>query len=566
MKYMKKLSALLLALIMVLSLTAGATAAETTGTITINNAQNVTVEGKTFNAYKILDLKLVGEGTDMGYIYTVPTGLESFYATEFNLDAAAGDFDYEVTQKIAAMTDNSDALFAFASKALNAAKTANVTLSTVTGTTGATSVTFTDLPLGYYVVEDAGEATPISALILDSTNPNVTVTIKADKPGMEKKIDGDTDTDDSTSGKVDYNNAAIGDKVPYVLTSAVPDMTGYTKYFYVVTDTMSKGLTFNNDVVIKVGDKTLVKDTEYTVTVTNNDDGTTTVKIVFINFIQYKEQKGAAIDIRYSATVDTDAEIGVVGNPNKVQLEYSNNPNITPEGENEPTEKDPTGKTPEDETRTYVTEIIINKVDNQGNKLTGAEFTLSGTKLNKVIITKEVFTENENGTYWKLTDGTFTTEDPAAEGMDQTKYESTTVKYIKETKSETVTTSETVKATATVGSDGLLTFTGLSAGEYTITEIKAPNGYNLLTAPITVVIGWTAPTEGTDCVWTYTWTDNNNVGNSTNENQINIVNNAGVELPETGGMGTTLFYIVGGILVLAAVVLLVTKKRMSSAE
>ena len=646
MKHVKKFLTLALVMLLTLSFATTAFAAGETGSITIKSAENVSVAGKTFNAYKILDLELVGDG----YVYTVPEELVDFYEDYFwtNDDGTPTtvdesetlpDFDYEVAQKIAEMEDNSAELFNFATDALNKAKeevtdennktVTLITPATVTGADGATSVTFEDLPLGYYVIEDTGAATPISALMLDSTNPNPEITIKADKPELEKKIDGEKDTDDTTKGLVDYNNAAIGDVVPYVLTSKVPDMTGYTKYFYVVTDTLSAGLTFNNGVKIQIGEDDLVghiheeecyetvlscentehtdetheevcyktqlihkkvlicenmehtaethEDTcyetqvtcveenscDYTVAVTTNADGSTTVEIVFVNFIQYKDQAGAEIKITYSTTVDEDAVIGVEGNPNEVKLDYSNNPNEesngTPENPDKPDDKDPTGKTPEDITYTYVTDLIIIKVDPNGNRLEGAEFTLTGDKLNKIIVEKEVFTEDANGTYWKLTDGTFTTDDPTTEGMDQTKYESTTVKYTKETVTEVVTTSETVTATATVGSDGVVKFEGLSAGTYTITEIKAPDGYNLLDEPLTVTITWTAPKEGsTECTWTYS---DPAVGNT-----VTIVNQAGTELPETGGIGTTMFYIIGSILVLTSVVVLVTKKRMGNAE
>ncbi len=565
MKHMKKIASLVLVLVMVLTMNLNVLAAET-GSITIKNAENVSVAGKTFKAYKILDLKLVGDG----YVYTVPDGLEDFYAIEFELDKKSGDFDYEVTQKIAVMGKNSDELFAFAAKALAAARkvaeNAGIKPAEVKGAEGESSVKFENLPLGYYVVEDEGAATPISALVLDSTNPDIVATLKADKPKLEKKIDGDIDTDKTTTGEVDYNNAAIGDKVSYVLTSKVPDMTGYTKYYYVVTDTLSKGLTFNNDVIIALGEDSLVVDKDYTVTVTNNDD-TTTVKIVFINFIQYKENKGADITIKYSATVDEDAVIGTAGNPNKVQLEYSNNPNHDESGNpgDEPGENSPTGETPEDETRTYVTDLEIIKVDSTGNRLTGAEFTLTGEKLNKVIVKKDVFTEDENGTYWLLQDGTYTAQDPNGtidgEAVDQTMYESIETKYVKETISEVITTSETVTATGVVGTDGVLRFEGLSAGTYTITEIKAPDGYNLLKDPITVTIGWTAPTEdSTECTWTY---EKTGIVNGENTHHITIINNAGTILPSTGGIGTTIFYAAGGILVLAAIVLLITRRRMS---
>lgn len=572
MKRIKKIASLLLALVMVFAMTLTAFAAEATpttgsdatGSITINDSSTVSVAGKTFNAYKILDVKLVGNNR---FVYTVPTELKSFYTERYGLTGDEGDFDAQVVEKINAETD----MFAFAKAALAAAKTANITPGTATAGKNVTSVTIGNLPLGYYVVEDVGTATPISALMLDTTKPNVDITIKADQPSIDKKIDGNKDTDDNTTGDVKNNNAAVGDTVPYKVTSKVPDMTGYTKYYFVVNDTLSKGLDFNEDVAITVGTKTLVKDTDYTVTTIKNADGTTSVKIVFKDFIQYKSDvyKDAAITITYSANVNENAAIGIEGNPNKVTLTYSNNPNVNDEGDSdEPGDHSPVGETPEKETRTFVTGIELIKVDPNGNRLTGAEFKLEGTKLNTVLVRTDVYIEDASGAYWKLKDGSYTTDDPNAEGMDQTKYESITTKYAKSVNTEKIVKEENVTYTGTVGEDGILRFEGLSAGEYKITEIKAPNGYNLLKDPITVTIGFTAPAEPfTDCAWTYTWitTDNNkdNVTSENNVNRITVTNNTGTELPSTGGTGTTLFYLIGGILVLIAGVLLVTKKRMS---
>lgn len=569
MKNMKRIASVLLTLVMLAALAIPAMAAGETGSITINNAANVSVAGKTFNAYKILDLKMVG--TD-GYVYTVPAAMKAFYLGRYtDLTGNEGDFDAQVVAKIKAETD----LFAFAADALAAAKAANITPGTATAPDGAKSVTINDLPLGYYVVEDAGAATPISALILDTTNPNPSVTIKADKPSIDKNIDGTKDTDNDTTGDVKYNNAAVGDKVPYKVTSKVPDMTGYTKYYFVVNDTLSKGLTFNDDVVIEIGGTTLAKCSHaseaahtscYTVTSTKNADGTTTVEIVLKNFIQYKDQVGDPITITYSATVNKDAVIGVAGNPNEVKLTYSNNPNVkddgTPSNPDKPTTGSPIGETPESVTRTYVTDIEIIKVDPAGNRLTGAEFKLEGTKLNTVLVRTDVYTQAADGTYWKLKDGSYTTDDPATAGMDQSKYENTTIKYSKTVETKEIVKAENVTYTGTVGADGVLRFEGLSAGTYTITEIKAPAGYNLLKAPITVTIGFTAPTApSTDCTWTYTGTD---VVNGTNINQVTVTNQAGTELPSTGGMGTTIFYVVGSILVVGAAVLLITRKRMGA--
>lgn len=568
MKRAKRFFSALLTIVMVLSMSVTAFAADD-GSITIKGSTTVPVSGKTFNAYKILDAELAnGENASGGIVYRVPEGLEDFYAGHFGLTKEAASFDQDVTEAIAAMKDDDDALQAFAKEVLAAAKAAGIEPAAATAGEGAAEVTISGLPLGYYVVEDTGAAVPISALALTTTSKNVEVTIKADKPTVDKNIDGTQDTDDSTDGDVKYNNAAVGDTVPYKVTSKVPDMTGYTKYYFVVNDTLSKGLTFNNDVAITLGGTELVKDTDYTVTVTENEDGTTSVEIVFKNFIQYKDQKDAEILITYSATVNEDAVIGTEGNPNKVTLTYSNNPNVTDDGTpgnpDKPTTGSPTGETPESITRTYVTAIELIKVDPEGNRLTGAEFEITGEKLNQVLVRKDVYTEDANGEYWKLKDGSYTTTAPvtADDETDTSQYyESTTTKYTKTTETEIVTTSETVTATGFVGPDGVLRFEGLSAGTYTITELKAPNGYNLLKEPITVTIGFTAPTApSTECVWTYTGTD---VVNGTATNHVTIVNNTGKELPSTGGMGTTIFYVAGGILVAAAAVLLVVRKRMS---
>lgn len=560
MKLMKRIAVLVLAMALVLSLGVAAFADEAaTGSITINSAKNVSVATKTFNAYKILDVKAY---TANSVVYTVPSELKSFYMKYYDLTGDEADFDAQVVNKIKEEEEEKTDLFAFAAAALAAAKNAGVVPGTATAGTEDTSVTISNLPLGYYVVEDAGTATPISALMLDTTTPAISLTIKADAPSIDKNIDGDNDSDTDNSGMVKYNNAAVGDKVPYVVTSKVPDMTGYEKYYFVVSDTMSKGLTFNKDVAITIGSETLTEDTDYTVTATTNDDGTTAVEIVFKNFVQYQENKGEDITITYSATVNENAVIGVAGNNNEVKLTYSRNPNVTDNNETDkPTSGSPVSETPEAVTRTYVTAVQLTKVDGQGNRLTGAEFQITGTKLNTVLVRTDVYTENKDGTYWKLKDGSYTTDDPNAEGMTQDKYESTTTKYIKTVETKTITKTENVNYTGTVGADGVLRFEGLAAGEYTITEIKAPAGYNLLKDSINIEITWTAPeAPATDCTWAVTDSDAAVDGGIV---KLSVVNQAGSELPTTGGMGTTIFYILGSVLVLAAVVLLVTRKRMS---
>ena len=357
------------------------------------------------------------------------------------------------------------------------------------------------------------------------------------------------------------------DPCTYVIDSKVPEMIGYDKYFFIMKDTMSKGLTYNNNLTITVGDKTLVADTDYTLTVTENEDGTTDLKIVFNNFIQYNTEEfiGDKIEVTYTAILNEDAVLYTDANTNEVYLEYSANPSVKYEGENEPDydeddkDKEPLGETPVVDVETYTTALELIKTDAMGKRLQGAEFTLTGETLNIVRVTTSTFEVDENGEYWKLTDGSYTTTDPNGtidgESVDTSVYESVDVKYKKVVTVEMKETpGEAISVNSAVGEDGILRFEGLKAGTYKITELKAPDGYNILDGDVEVTINWD-PTTGT---FTY-----GNAVNSDGAARITIVNQIGTELPSTGGIGTTLFYVFGGILVLAAVILLVSKKRMA---
>ncbi len=492
MKQTKKLFSIVLAIALVFAMAIPAFAAEQTGNIVINSAANVSVDGKVFNAYKILDAEAVAvDNLDAGIVYTIPTEMQSFYNT-----LCGGDDNTATVAEVEAYIKglSADELLAFAKNALAAAKAAGVTAEEATGADN--KATFTNIPFGYYVIEDTTSASAdgavVSAVMLDTTNA-VELTLKADKPAIEKKIDGDNDADTETSGLVDYNTAKVGDEVPYVLTSKVPDMTGYTSYTYVVTDTLSAGLTFNNDVEITVGDKTLTAD-DFTVTQADQ-----VVTIEFKNFISYT--KGADITIKYSATVNENAVVGVEGNPNAVDLEYSNNPQDTTS----------TDTTPDDITRTYLVNLVIEKTDGKGNALAGATFQVTDKEGNVI--------------------GTATTTD--GEGGN------------------------------------ILTFTGLKdGGEYTITETVVPDGYNKA-ADITFTVDCTYPeadAASQNCTWT---SDDESVkfvateGTADDYFKTSIQNLTGSLLPETGGMGTTMFYMIGAMMVAAAVVLFVSKKRMA---
>lgn len=447
------------------------------------------------------------------------------------------------------------------------------------------------LPQGYYViVEDFTEGVEQKekdavSRYLVAINGDTTVTPKVKVEDIDKQIiDEDNNKAKDPAKKTD--TAAIGDVINYEIKGTVPDTEGYKYYYYVANDKMSKGLTLDEtSFVVKIGSKTLVEDEDYHVRVIKNADGTTEFKLSLedlvaeINAENPEIAKGDAISIKYNATVNKDAEVGKIPNTNDVYLTYSNKPGDSDRKDPDSSEPDdtvPTGKTPTRTTKTYVTQIKVIKFEMENGTekaLTGAGFTLSGTSLNKIKVVKdEKYVAADDGEYWKLIDGKYTKDDPATEGMDQSKYESTTQKYKFESTISLETATEaddTMNVTAMVGEDGIVTFTGLDPGTYTITESTTPVGYNTI-VPFDFVVEGTYANDGTDLIGgSVTWakgTDDSNVTLKDDGTfEVKIENKKGTVLPSTGGMGTTIFYVVGAILVLASAVLLIARRRMRNA-
>lgn len=451
-----------------------------------------------------------------------------------------------VAEKLATFENNSDGAVAFA-------KLAGKFLTTATGSATATSSATGKITVpaaGYYLLKDVTDVTtPHDALSLNILKvvQDVEVNPKADHPSVDKKIG----TDISTGAAA--NTATIGDKVPFVIKSNVPKMQGYTKYFFVLNDSMTAGLTYNKDVAIKIGATTLAADAYDVV----YDDTANTMKIVIKNFIQYKSEAGKDIVVTYSATLNEKADLTQAGNKNTVKLTYSNNPNVDYKGDNEPDTTDPVGETPEHVTVTYSTKLQLTKVDGADNnvKLEGVEFQITGTSIKTAVSKGDYFKQDAAGTYYQLKDGTFTETAPTTE--TGSKYVSTSVKYAKVADTAEQTKMQKVTASGTTDANGLITFEGLGAGTYYITELKAKGGYNLLTAPITVTI--TAVPSATGCSWTVS----SNATFADDMVKLTVENNKGSVLPITGGIGTTIFYVIGGLLVCGAVVMAITKKKLS---
>ena len=460
---------------------------------------------------------------------------------------------------------------------------------------------------GYYMIQDITTAAKLAELgagevmnpvVMFATPGSNALRVKADKPQVEKKIDGDHDSDETSTGLVDYDTASIGQTVPYVITAHVPAMELYDKYYMEFADTLSQGLTLvaTDDATNKIYkgikvtiDNVTLDNTQYTVTVTPETKDltkqeTTSIKVVITDLKALVTNVdgidvGDTITVSYSATVNKNAVVGEAGNDNKVKIIYSNNPDKSGDGEYD--SNDWTSETPEDKVTTYVTRLKVHKQDGKTSEaLAGAVFTLKGTMVKDTLISGTRFVEDASGEYYKITSGDKAgeyTTDTNATGVDTSK------KYKKENftnelVSGTADSSSPVQYSVEAVSDasGNLTFTGLGRGTYTFTEIQAPYGYNKLTSPITITITPTYANTDYDGTQTVTWSASASISSgdaptvswdSTEKALVFTVNNnSGSTLPETGGMGTTLLYVGGSILVVLAAILLITKRRMSSED
>ena len=438
--------------------------------------------------------------------------------------------------------------------------------------------TYSDVPAGYYLIKDKdgslnGTNEAYTLYVATVVNNKLTITPKTGIPTPDKKIVEGND-------KVSTNEASIGDEVNYEITGTMPsNIDAYKTYYYMFTDTLSKGLTYKENSIKVTVNGVDVTSYFYKGVGTDNETTGTTIEVGILDLKALsllKDPKPVVgpitaetkVVLTYTATLNENAVIAGDGNPNDVKLSYSNNPNNSgngstepPENPNKPTPTHPTGESPKIEVVTYTTELTILKTDEDNKFLPGVEFTLTGNGVNIVLVTEETFTKAADGEYWKLKDGTYTTTAPtvADDETDNTAdYDSVDTKYTKTVgvvaKGNGKTETDVV---GTVQADGTVTFSGLGAGEYTITETKTLPGYNTI-EPIVFTLTFNAETK--------TFVSDNASVTVGEDNMLDtsIVNQKGSLLPSTGGIGTTIFYVVGGILVLGAGLLLVTKRRMKS--
>lgn len=520
MKFTKRMATILMALAMMLCLTVPAFAAETPAQarLTVKGDQ---LNGKTVYATKMFTASWADSNNDGKFdkddkvSYTLDKDWEGLFWASTEDGEKTGKIDISdkegatLSEKavayLAVLTENSKELNTFAATAAKYL-TAHPIADTKTATGSDENIaTFEGLVPGYYLVQpDKGSTSATrktDAMLVNVPYDNAaTLQLKSEYPSVEKKID--TDKTESS--------AQIGQSVKFTLTSKVPDMTDYDTYYFAFKDTMSKGLTFDeNSVTVTIDGTTLNKPTDFTVTTKTDGvaNGATEITIELLNMkTKYAEKAGKTITVTYSATLNKDAVVGIEGNKNEAKVEYQNGPATDNHGTSNPSITT---------TRTYPVKVQKHAFEDTADAnsvLAGAKFALSTSK------TVPTFTKGEDGSY---------TLDKADTNVVRLVGTDATYRVAEKDEGGAVTYFTTVDTSATI-------INGLKAGTYYLHEIEAPEGYNKLTAPVKVTITETTGKDGKVTGVTYTVND----GTASDDSNVKIDNKTGSMLPSTGGMGT----------------------------
>lgn len=500
MKQAKKIASILLALVMVFALATTAMADEGDAPSTTPTTYTITAPTDSTHTY---DVYQIFTGDLSG------TTLSNVKWGKNGTETEGASVDQIVLDALTAVNSKSDTeKLAVIEQYVNLNGAAYGTLDADT-----TSLT---APAGYYLIKDRDGSVSGNdsyTLYIVQIVSDVTISPKSNVPEFEKKLKDTNDTTGDTTGWQDSADWDIGDKVPFQLKGTVADdYANYKTYYFAFHDIEEAGLTFDSTSVKVYVDDTLIS-TGYEVVATNPTDGCT-FEVIFEDLKKIESvHAGSVITVEYESTLNEKANLGNQGNVNKAKLEFSNNPNQEQGGTPE------TGETPWDNVIVFTYQVVVNKYANSvgdDNKLAGAEFTLE--------------------------------------------------KVLKNGAKETIAVVKSDDGTS-------FTFKGLDDGNYILTETTTPDGYNTI-EPITftVTAEHTIIWDGTNRTAVLTSLSGNAASGvitftaSENKDSLStdVINKSGSTLPETGGIGTTIFYVLGSVLVLAAVVLLVTKKRMST--
>lgn len=483
---MKKIKLVLTALLALLMTFTGMPVASAATTYTLSLTGTTT--GHTYEAYQIFSGDLSGDTLSN---IQWGSGVDATAVT-----AALGEAATKAEALNGKSNDAADAK-AFA-QAVSAylKSTPTKTVQSASGTT-----TFTGLEAGYYLIKDktaslAGKEGESYTRFILQVVKDTTATVKASVPTFVKEV-----KDNATGNYTSATDYSIGDNIPFQLTATLPsNYDAYSEYELTFNDTLSSGLTYNNDarVFLVNGGSEVNVSSAFAVSITGNK---VVVRAANLKATLPSATASSKLVVRYTAKLNDTAATGTVGNHNTASITYSNNPNTTG-GKT-------TGETPKSKATVFTYELVVDKVNESQSPLQGAGFTL-----------------------FKKVNGSYT---------------------------------EVKKFTASTATK--FTFKGLEAGDYKLVESTTPAGYNTM-ADIEFTVSSTINTAGANPTLTAlsatsakaTFTTTLSSGTIATK----IINKKGSLLPNTGGIGTTILYIIGSCLVLGAIVLLFARKRVNT--
>lgn len=505
MKKLKRMMAVLLAMVMALAMSVTVFAAGGQGSLTVKVNANNTLKGQTLNVYKLFDLSV----NDTNYAYTVNETYKD------GIISALGLTEEEPEPDSAALYNAIAALEGTAVQDFAEAFTAYALTNdlTETGTSGkiesdATDYTFDNLDYGYYLVYQTGTQELQSSLVSVDKAGVTEVDLKGEAPSITK--------DAQNTAGTSIDSVEIGQIVKYVITGTIPDTTGYDQYQYIIHDTLTDGLDFvdqsgtepsgtSYNVSVQIGSTAA---TQPSATLSGDDNRTMELDLSQW-IIDNQTSKGQTFTVTYYAKVNSDA---VVTTNNSASLEYGNDPDNT------------ITTTPVQE-KTPTFPLQIKKFATGVEYLDGATFRIYRSETDAQQNQNPIAVTGSNGSY---------TVNPVQTGGS--------LSY------------DMVSASAAVGTGFNLKLNGLAAGDYWIVETDAPEGYNGVTAPIKVTVTVSGDNDVNN--WTISKNDK-----AETDKVIDIENSTGTILPGTGGMGTILFTVIGVALVIAVAGSFVVSRR-----